>query len=375
MDDPAGGRVHRAVRGRRGPPAGAADRTDPDYLEARLPAVARRRAVLPDRRDPPRVGRGRRHPLVRDARRRATEAGRGRARPLHPALLLLADHGAPPIRSCPGAQDHDDLARHGGGVHLPQAVPAPVLLGRLRHARSQRAGRGLVARVGLRVPLGVGHCGRDRRAHRGRGPRLPLGAPHGRRQHRKLGRHRGRYRRGRGRRPRHFLGRNVGRPCSRQPLRRPTVACCWVGTGRTAPPLPLPTNGASPTANGGSAGWARGGGAGAGSRGPTQPPVRTTGPMPAAPTAPIPPSRPTPSAARQPGATRTAPTPRSSDAVHTDAVHTDTGRAAVLVAVSPSAPVAESANGTFARPATAAVRRRRHRAGGPRHLRDPRAEP
>ena len=60
-----------------------------------------------------------------------------------------------------------------------------------------------------------------------------------------------------------------------------------VGTGRTAPPLPLPTNGAAPTANGGSAGWARGGGgAGGGSRGPAQPPVRTTGPMPAAPTPP-----------------------------------------------------------------------------------------
>jgi hypothetical protein len=82
-----------------------------------------------------------------------------------------------------------------------------------------------------------------------------------------------------------------------------------VGTGRTAPPLPLPTNGAAATANGGSAGWARGGGAAAGSRGPAQPPVRTTGPMPAAPTPPIPPSRPTPSAARQPGATRTAPMP------------------------------------------------------------------
>jgi hypothetical protein len=81
-----------------------------------------------------------------------------------------------------------------------------------------------------------------------------------------------------------------------------------VGTGRTAPPLPLPTNGA-PTPNGGSAGWARGGGgAGAGSRGPAQPPVRTTGPMPASST---PPPRPTPPASpppRQPGATRTAPT-------------------------------------------------------------------
>ena len=90
-----------------------------------------------------------------------------------------------------------------------------------------------------------------------------------------------------------------------------------VGTGRTAPPLPLPTNGAPPAANGGSAGWARGGGgAGGGSRGPAQPPVRTTGPMPAAPS---PPPRATPSASRQSGtsrptatrptATRTASTP------------------------------------------------------------------
>jgi hypothetical protein len=90
-----------------------------------------------------------------------------------------------------------------------------------------------------------------------------------------------------------------------------------VGTGRTAPPLPLPTNGAPPTANGGSAGWARGGGgAGGGSRGPAQPPARTTGPIPAAPT---PPPRATPSAPRQSGtprptatrttATRTASTP------------------------------------------------------------------
>ena len=113
-----------------------------------------------------------------------------------------------------------------------------------------------------------------------------------------------------------------------------------VGTGRTAPPLPLPTNGAPPTANGGSAGWARGGGGtGAGSRGPAQPPVRTTGPMPAAPT---PPSRPT-SAAR--ADTGDDPAHRDADGVDaagTDAVHAG-ARAAVLVAVPPSAPVAEPA--------------------------------
>jgi len=83
-----------------------------------------------------------------------------------------------------------------------------------------------------------------------------------------------------------------------------------VGTGRTAPPLPLPTNGGPPTANGGSAGWARGGGGtGAGPRGPAQPPVRTTGPMPAAPTPPPASAAPrTPRTAR-PAATRTASTP------------------------------------------------------------------
>jgi hypothetical protein len=59
-----------------------------------------------------------------------------------------------------------------------------------------------------------------------------------------------------------------------------------LGTGRTAPPLPLSMNGAPPSANGGPAGWARNGSAntGTGARGPAQPPDRRTGPMPAAPT-------------------------------------------------------------------------------------------
>jgi TrbL/VirB6 plasmid conjugal transfer protein len=71
-----------------------------------------------------------------------------------------------------------------------------------------------------------------------------------------------------------------------------------VGTGRTAPPLPLSTNGAPPSANGGPAGWARsaGSGAGTGARGPVQPPVRRTGPMPAAPPPQPPPPAPTPPA-------------------------------------------------------------------------------
>jgi hypothetical protein len=73
-----------------------------------------------------------------------------------------------------------------------------------------------------------------------------------------------------------------------------------VGTGRTAPPLPLSPNSAPPSANGASAGWARSAGAGAGgARGPAQPPVRRTGPMPAAPTSqpqPPPKQAPTPPA-------------------------------------------------------------------------------
>jgi TrbL/VirB6 plasmid conjugal transfer protein len=86
-----------------------------------------------------------------------------------------------------------------------------------------------------------------------------------------------------------------------------------VGTGRTAPPLPLSTNGAPPSANGGPAGWARNGGAntGTGARGPAQPPDRRTGPMPAAPTSAAtasPPVRRTGSAPTAP-ATQSPPSP------------------------------------------------------------------
>jgi hypothetical protein len=81
-----------------------------------------------------------------------------------------------------------------------------------------------------------------------------------------------------------------------------------VGTGRTAPPLPLSTNGAPPSANGGPAGWARNGGAntGTGARGPAEPPVRRTGPMPAAPTSTAPPPP-----VRRPGPAPTPPTRQS----------------------------------------------------------------
>ena len=81
-----------------------------------------------------------------------------------------------------------------------------------------------------------------------------------------------------------------------------------VGTGRTAPPLPLSTNGTAPSANGGPAGWARNGAAntGTGTRGPAEPPIRRTGPMPAAPTS-APPSPPV----RRAGPGPTAPTPKS----------------------------------------------------------------
>ncbi len=88
------------------------------------------------------------------------------------------------------------------------------------------------------------------------------------------------------------------------------------GTGRTAPPLPLSTNGAPPSSNGGPAGWARNAGANTGgARGPAQPPDRRTGPMPAAPAsarpAPPPPVRRNGSA---PTATATQPPPPAAPA-------------------------------------------------------------
>jgi hypothetical protein len=83
-----------------------------------------------------------------------------------------------------------------------------------------------------------------------------------------------------------------------------------VGTGRTAPPLPLSTNGAPPSANGGPAGWARNGGANTGAaRGPAQPPVRRTGPMPAAPTSAPPAPPPVRRNGAAPSATPTQSTP------------------------------------------------------------------
>ncbi len=51
------------------------------------------------------------------------------------AVLLLADHGDLGCGAAVGAEDPDDRAGHGGGVHLPQAVPAPVLGRRVRCGR------------------------------------------------------------------------------------------------------------------------------------------------------------------------------------------------------------------------------------------------
>jgi hypothetical protein len=86
-----------------------------------------------------------------------------------------------------------------------------------------------------------------------------------------------------------------------------------VGTGRTAPPLPLSTNGAPPSANGGAAGWARNGGAhtGTGARGPSEPPARRTGPMPAAPTSAAPTAPPVRRTGPAPTAPATPPPPAS----------------------------------------------------------------
>ena len=128
----------------------------------------------------PGFGRVDRDPLVRDAGRRADETDRGRADPQRPALLLLADHGHHRHGAALGAQDHDDRARHGDRGHLPQAVPAPVLLGRLRHARRRGTRPGELARVHLRLPAGDRERGGRRRPRRGRPRRVPLGpARHG----------------------------------------------------------------------------------------------------------------------------------------------------------------------------------------------------
>ncbi len=49
--------------------------------------------------------------------------------------------GTSDCRAAVGAEDPDDRAGHGGGVHLPQAVPAPVLRRRLRRDRLARSGQ------------------------------------------------------------------------------------------------------------------------------------------------------------------------------------------------------------------------------------------
>jgi hypothetical protein len=87
-----------------------------------------------------------------------------------------------------------------------------------------------------------------------------------------------------------------------------------VGTGRTAPPLPLPSGGPA-TGSATTAGWARGGaaGTGTGARRPAQPPVRSgTGAPPAVRQGPAPTSRSTAGSAWPSGATR----PRSGESAN-----------------------------------------------------------
>ena len=64
VDDPAGDRVRGDVRCAGGRAADLADRADPDRAQARFPAAAGGRAVLPDHRDPPGVRPDHRDPLV-----------------------------------------------------------------------------------------------------------------------------------------------------------------------------------------------------------------------------------------------------------------------------------------------------------------------
>ena len=120
---------------------------------------------------------GHRHPLVRDAGRRADETGGGRDRAERAAVLLLAHHGHHRPGPAVGAQDLDDRAGHGDRLHLPQAVHPPVLRGRLRDARLRRTGGGQPARRGLHLPQEHGdgrERGPPRRCER---PGRPVGAP------------------------------------------------------------------------------------------------------------------------------------------------------------------------------------------------------
>ena len=120
--------------------------------------------------------------------RRAAQTGGGRAGAEHPAVLLHADHGDQRRGPAVGAEDPDDRAGHDRRVHLPAAVPAPVLRGRLRGHRLPGTGRD-------RPVPGRGHRPRpDPRRGRGRARlrRLP-GGPVGPAQ---PGGGRGRFRRG-----------------------------------------------------------------------------------------------------------------------------------------------------------------------------------
>ena len=112
--------------------------------------------VLPHRRHPSRLRPGGRAALGRDARRRAAQTGGHRAGAERAAVRLLADHGHQRRRAAVGTEDPDDRAGHGRGVHLPQAVRAPVLGRRLRHGRLAGARRGRPG-AGPAAPRGGTH--------------------------------------------------------------------------------------------------------------------------------------------------------------------------------------------------------------------------
>ena len=283
-----------------------------------------------------------------------------------PSLLLLADHEHHRSGAALGAQDHDDLTGHGGRVHLQEAVPAPVLLGRLRHARRQRTGRNLVARVRLRVPPDHRHHGGHRRARRGA---PAVARPAGRAAPRRTAAGRRRDRAGaveRGVRATSADG-DVRGADGRQPLRRAAVAG---GRGRhrthgTAAAAADQRRRADRERRLGGLGQGRRRGGGRSARSGTtacphdRPDARRA------------------RAAAAPGGAARAEAVRGGaagcaaddvDAACADAVHA-AARTAVLVAVPPSAPLSGAGHGTLARQAAAAVCRRRHRARRPRHLR------
>ena len=219
-------------------------------LKLELPAAADRRAVLPADRNASGIRPGRGTALGRDARRRAAQAGGGRAGAERAAVLLRADHGHQRRGAAVGAEDPDDRAGHRRGFiyrkpfqHLFSAVGYGVIgsqrAGRDRSGQGRRAARANTrAAATVAVPgFAAYRAGRWARRNPGQAAGLAVAAASGgaaARWRPVLGR------RGRGRnRDRTVGGRHSG--TARAPADRPTdLAPRWPRRPAPLPVLPVP---------------------------------------------------------------------------------------------------------------------------------------